>query len=112
MSFDPPSEAQFLEAFSVVPSQRPNGDDMVYCYTLDDSLGGRVELSFDVIARSIQTSLSLNGRTASVVTMEGATSMRIIGRAVEAAFEFAGARSELRVATEPALSVTWSTLLC
>ena len=112
MSFDTPSEAQFLEAFSVVPSQRPNGDDMVYCYTLDDSLGGRVELSFDVIARSIQTSLSLNGRTASVVTMEGATSMRIIGRAVEAAFEFAGARTELRVATEPALSVTWSTLLC
>ncbi len=67
MSFEWPSELEFLEFFLVEPEKQ----DTLYFYNVTDSRKVNLVFSFDVMNNSIQTVLRIKGTEVSSVIMEG-----------------------------------------
>lgn len=110
MNLTVPTEEEFLDQLGATLLGRPDTAETIFTYRLEDGMGYAALLSFDVVAASIQVTISHAGVVLSSVSAEGAVSMRLIGRSLEAQFDFRTARSEMRLAIEPRLALSWSTL--
>lgn len=110
MNLTVPTEDEFMDQLGARLLGRPDATDMIFTYLLEDCMGYSALLSFDVVAASVQVTISHAGAVLTTVSAEGAASIRLIGRSLEAQFDFRTATSELRLALEPRLALTWSTL--
>ncbi len=103
-----PTELALLEFFESEPVEaRPQ--DGYWCYEVSDKLGVYVRLSFNILEKSVQCSLSLKGNNLETVVHEGAEELRIVDDAIHGRFCL-GNTSYLELRLRPFICVQWSSL--
>jgi hypothetical protein len=114
MYMDVPSEGDFavLPGLAKVDS---TPDDGYWCYEFIDRKGALLRFSFDVLQRSVQTVLVLDGVDVCTVSHEGGVSIRIKqsdgSRVITGQFETPTSRATLRISLEPQIVLHWGTLV-
>jgi hypothetical protein len=103
-----PSELELLEFFGADPSER--SEDGYYCYEVADARGVTLRFSFDVLERSVQTVLSVDGASLCSVSHENATRVRVREGALWCDFSSADSKAKLAVELYPRISIRWSSL--
>jgi hypothetical protein len=109
-----PHEAELVEFFGSEPHERAPADGY-WSYEATDSRGIGLQLSFNILERSVQTVLSLLGEEVAVISHEGLTSVVLQGtqdkRVLIAETHSADTKSRLHIELVPTIQVLWSTLL-
>lgn len=122
--FDTPSELELLGFFWSEPSEAVP-EDGYWCYRVQDDRRVGLRFSFNVLERSVQTSLFVDGREVQVVAQEGAMRMVVIkgddkflrcefGTPDPLGVEETGTmvtKGVVDVWVRPAIRVHWSTLV-
>lgn len=109
-----PDELTLLELLEVAPSEsRPS--EGFWRYELHDNKGIVVELSFDVLERSLQTVIRVGTHVVATISSEGGVSLHPIQlsdkTALRGEFKTQGIRTVLDLKLKPSLEVRWSSIL-
>jgi hypothetical protein len=111
---DVPDELSLLELLEVSPTEASPLDGF-WRYELRDETGVVVELSFNTLERSVQTTIRVGAQVVATVSQEGGVSLRPIRLSGEAAlrgeFEARGSRTILELKLKPRLEVRWASLV-
>jgi hypothetical protein len=98
-----PSDLEFLEFFGVEPMV----DDDITTFTVLDSVGMSLKLSFNVAGDSLQTSLSLHRREIAIISHEQMTRFRIDGNVLSAEFVQSDVKVRAVIKICPFISIQW-----
>lgn len=103
-----PSDLDLLEFFESEPVEFAPKDGY-WCYEFTDSYKVSVRLSCNVLEKSVQTVLLVNGDEVETVVHEGAQELTIVDHKLCGRFDL-GSDSLLIVQLKPRVSIRWSSL--
>lgn len=103
-----PDALELLEFFESEPVESIPKDGY-WCYEFTDKHGVGIRLSCNVLAKSVQTVLLVNGEDVETVVHEGAEELTIRENELYGRFDL-GADSRLVIQLKPRVSIRWSTL--
>ena len=111
--FDVPDAIELLEFFGSEPVEASPCDGY-WLYETSDSVGVTLRFSFDVLERSVQTCLEVEGAILETVSHEAARSISIDATTNElvARCEDACSRTTLRITLGDRIRCCWATLAC
>ncbi|MFN7811618.1 MAG: hypothetical protein ACK5SI_03015 [Planctomycetia bacterium] len=103
-----PSDLELLEFFESEPVEVVP-EDGYWCYEFADGYNVGVRLSCNVLEKSVQTVLLVNGDEIETVVYEGAEELTILEHELHARFDL-GSDSRLVVQLKPRVTIRWSSL--
>ena len=101
-----PSELELLEFFGVEPER----SDDVTLFRVADSVGVRLEFSYNDVDDSVQTALYVSVRCICVVSCERMSRFWIDQGTLHAEFSYSDHTVNVSVLVEKSIQVNWSTL--
>lgn len=112
-NFAIPDEMTMLETFGVEPVEARPGDTY-WCYKFTDANHVTLKLSWNIIEKSLQITVSANDRTIAIISREGDLNLTPItykdGLGLEGEFCDGGKNTTIRIRVQPDIKVGWYTL--
>lgn len=109
-----PGEFELLEFFESEPIEASPSDGF-WCYERNDGKGRLLRISFNILKRSIQTILYVNGNEIEIVSHEGAKKIYIAKekgvKILRCECECLPIKTILEVVFEPNLHLRWHSLV-
>lgn len=109
-----PDEFELLEFFESEPTEASSIDGF-WCYERDDGKGRLLRISFNILEKSIQTILCIDGNEIETVSHEGAKKIYIAEekgvKILRCECECLPIKTILEVVFEPNLHLKWQSLI-
>lgn len=103
-----PSDLALLEFFESEPLDS-EPQDGYWCYQYVDEKEIGVRLSYNILEKSVQTTLLCNGEETDTVVHEGAEELYIVDQVLHGKFDL-GQDTRLVLQLKPRILIRWSTL--
>ena len=104
-----PDVVEIDEFFGTEPVEQ-SAEDGYWCYEFTDQWGIQIRFSFNIYERSVQTTLSSQGRQFATVVHEQADDLVVRDGSLCCVFSSESSKTTLTIRLEGGACVTWSTL--
>ncbi len=108
-----PDELDLFEFFNSEPIVSNPGEGF-WCYERDDGKGLALRLSFNILEKSIQTILLVDGNETEIVSHEGATRIYIVEESntkkLKCNFLSTSTNTSLEIMFEPDFRILWQSI--